>query len=75
MRNKLRKWILRTFFRKELETLYWAFANIERQINRTHVHKKSKERIEKSISNFRRAFVSVQITKPITKTKRAERNR
>lgn len=73
MRNKLRKWILRTFFRRELETLYWAFANIERQINRTHVHKKSKERIEKSISNFRRAFVSVQTTKP--KTKRAERNR
>jgi glycosidase len=67
MKRRFRKWILRTFFKNELETLYWAFANIESQINKTHVHKQSRDRIEKSILTFRRAFIDVQIERPKTK--------
>ena len=67
MFKRIKKFILRKCFKAEMSAIYWAFANIESQINKAHLHKNNKAQEEKAISNFRRAFVSVQTT---TKTKR-----
>ena len=56
----MKKWILKTFFKKELASLYWAFENVETQVRKTQIHKPSKARIDKAISNFRKAFIAIQ---------------
>lgn len=62
MFKRLKKFILRKCFKAEMSAIYWAFANIESQINKAHLHKRNKAQVEKAIANFRRAFCSVQTT-------------
>ena len=60
MKKKIKKFILKTFFKRELENLFWAFQNVANQIDKSHLHKPNRKSVDKAISNWRKVFISIQ---------------
>lgn len=58
--RKIKKLILKTFFKCELENLFWAFQNVANQIEKSHLHKPNRKSVDKAILNWRKVFISIQ---------------
>lgn len=57
--KKIKKLILKMFFKRELENLFCA-QNVANQIEKSHLHKPNRKSVDKAISNWRKVFISIQ---------------
>jgi hypothetical protein len=55
----MKRWILKIFFKRELENLFWAFKNVENQILKAHLHKPRKVAVERAISNWINCYIDI----------------
>lgn len=59
MKRWIKKLVLKMFFKRELENLFWAFQNVANQIDKSHLHKTNRKSVDRAISNWRKVFISI----------------
>lgn len=53
----MKRWILRTFFKREISAVCRAFWAYEREVNKTSIHLKTKRKLERLSSKANRAII------------------
>lgn len=57
--KKLKKWILRKFFAREIKAIYSAFEKVADEIDKTQLKAASRNRLNKALSRCRKSFYSL----------------
>lgn len=53
----MKRWILRTFFKREINAVCGAFWAYERAVNKTAVHRKNRRKLEALSARLNRAII------------------
>lgn len=54
--KKIKKWIIRKLFKREIKALYSAFEDVANEVARTQLKTASRTRLNKALSKCRKCF-------------------